>query len=91
MSEPSAMPMSDQELAQIAKRVDLYATYGDRAALLPMDALALLAEVNRCRANEQHLIMMTRQHLDQLDQLGAAARAVEQGQPWAAPERSERA
>jgi hypothetical protein len=61
--------MTDAQLHEITSRAELFTNYGDRFALSAEDVSALVDEVRRCRANERHLIALTRQHLDALNRI----------------------
>lgn len=65
--------MTDAQLHEITANATLFVEYGDRFALSPDDVSALVAEVQRCRDNERHLIAMVRQRTDALNHIQSEA------------------
>ncbi len=52
--------MSDERLADLTERAELFAIYGDRDSLTADDVAELIAEVHACHAHIAHLVALRR-------------------------------
>ncbi len=55
-----ALLMSDERVADLTERAEMFAVYGDRDALTADDVAELVAEVRACHAHIAHLIALRR-------------------------------
>jgi hypothetical protein len=71
--------MTDQRLAELRDRAELFTTYGDRDALSGDDVTELLAEVHACHMQVAHLVAL---HTRDMDRFGLMGEPVPVGVVW---------
>jgi hypothetical protein len=63
------LPMSDERMAVLCERAELFAVYGDKDALSPDDVCELVADVRACHVHIAHLVALHRRDLEQLGRI----------------------
>ena len=69
-----ALPMTDERLAVLAERAELYVLYGDKAALSGDDVAELVAELHAARAQVAHLTALCTRDRERRGLMGTVPR-----------------